>query len=371
MIASAYIKGGNIHLYNEQKSFSNIGGLAYELGKPLLNFLCYEQEQFDDGFNIIASVFDDEYAHVGAKEPEFVVGLNEVITGQQQQGEVYLFFYNQILMDFIYTFIDSPQTAIEQLAKKIPEAKNMLGWAKDFRWPSTQAPYPDKEKTLYRAVQDVVALLSDDFKLAQEATIYVVELLILLREEMGSSETSSMECLYIMEELLKENTGHFHFIENPFRVFYGMAGEPEVVLLFEIESVKDLLRFEFIKMIEHDIFVKKCKNCERFFIPRRRIDAEYCDRIWSDGPRKCSEIGATIRYEKKVASNPILDIHKKAYRRFNSRTRTGKMTQAEFLAWSEEAARKRDECLAGNLPFDEFVTWLEQGRVRKARTKNS
>lgn len=124
-------------------------------------------------------------------------------------------------------------------------------------------------------------------------------------------------------------------------------------------------------MIEHDIFIKKCKNCEKFFIPRRRIDAEYCDRLWGDGPRKCSEIGATMRYEKKVASNPILDIHKKAYRRFNSRTRTGKMTQAEFLAWSEEAARKRDECLAGNLPFDEFVAWLEQGRVRKARSKHS
>jgi len=240
MIASAYIKDGNIHLYNERGSFSNLGGLAYELGKPLLNFLCYEQAQSDDGFSVIASVFDDEYAHVGAREPEFIAGLNEVMADQQQQGEVYLFFYSQILIDFVYTFIDSPQEAIEQLVEKIPSAKGKLEWVKDFRWPTTSAPYPDKDKKLFRAVQEVVALLSADFELAQEATAYVVELLMILREEIDSAETSSMEYFFIMEELLKENTGHFHFIENPFRVFYGIADGPEIVLLFEIESIKDL-----------------------------------------------------------------------------------------------------------------------------------
>jgi len=39
------------------------------------------------------------------------------------------------------------------------------------------------------------------------------------------------------------------------------------------------------------------------------------------------------------------------------------------MQWSEEAAQKRDECLAGELPFDEFVIWLEQGRIRRGRNK--
>ena len=39
------------------------------------------------------------------------------------------------------------------------------------------------------------------------------------------------------------------------------------------------------------------------------------------------------------------------------------------MSWSDEAARKRDECLADELPFDEFVAWLEQGRIRKPRSK--
>ena len=55
------------------------------------------------------------------------------------------------------------------------------------------------------------------------------------------------------------------------------------------------------------------------------------------------------------------------YRRFNSRTRTKNITQAEFMAWSDEAAKKRDECLEDKLPFDEFIAWLGQGRIRKPR----
>jgi len=366
MIASVYIKDGNIHLYNEKDSFSGIGGIAYELGKPLLNFLCYEQEQFDDAFSITASAFDNEYAHWAAKSPEFKNSLNEVISDQQQRGEIYLSFYSQILMDFVFTFIDSPQVAIEKLSDKIPEARERLSWVWDISWPSKQ-PYPDKEKQLYRAALDVVALLSADLKQAQEATKYFIEALILIRQSIKAPKSSSMEYLYIMEELNMAHTEHYHFIEHPFRAFYGMTKDREIALLFEIDSVKSLLRFEFIKMIEHDIFIKKCKNCEQFFIPRRRIDTEYCDRIWGKGSRKCSEIGATLRYEKKIASSPILDAHKKAYRRFNSRTRTGNMTNEAFFAWTKEAATKRDECLAGELSFDEFVAWLEQGRVRKAR----
>jgi len=40
------------------------------------------------------------------------------------------------------------------------------------------------------------------------------------------------------------------------------------------------------------------------------------------------------------------------------------------MAWSDEASKKRDECLADKLTFDEYIAWLEQGRVRKPRNLN-
>lgn len=368
MIASVYVKDGNIHFYNEESSLSDIGGIAYELGRPLLDFVCYEPERFDEGFSIIASAFDNEFAHMGAREPEFIAGLKELM-GELQQKEVYLFFYQQMLMDFIFAFIDSPQQAIRQLDEIIPGASERLAWAINFEWP-TPPPgkvFADKEKRLCRAAMDAAGMMSENIREKQASMIHEVELLISFRETLGAPQKSPQEYLYWIEQYRMENTGCYFYLENPFRTFYGALPSKEIVQLYEMNSIDDLFLFEFVQMIEHDIFIKKCKNCERFFIPRRRADAEYCDRVYVDTHRKCSEIGATLRYERKVAGNPILEAHKKAYRRFNSRVRNKRMTQAEFMAWSDEAAKKRDACLAGDLPFDEFVAWLEQGRIRKSR----
>ncbi|NLB28814.1 MAG: hypothetical protein GX823_01085 [Clostridiales bacterium] len=366
MIASVYVKDGNIHFYNEGSSISGIGGIAYELGRPLLDFVCYEPERFDEGLSIIASAFGSEFAHAGAKEPEFIAGLKEMM-GELQKKEVYLSFYQQMLMGFVFDFIDAPQTAVMRLAEKVRGALERLAWTSEFAWPAASAPYPDKKKHLYRAATDAAALMSEDIRQKQASMTGEIELLLSFRETLGAPQKSPLEYLYWLEQYRMENTGYYFYLENPLRSFYGALPSHEIVQLYEIDTIDDLFRFEFVKMIEHDIFFKKCKNCERFFIPRRRADAEYCERIYADTKRRCSEIGATLRYERKVAENPILEAYSKAYKRFNSRARTKKMTQAEFLNWSEEARRKRDECLAGNLPFEEFIAWLEQGRIRKSR----
>ena len=131
MIASVYIKNGNIHLYNEGNSLSSIGGLAYELGKPLLDFICYESERFEEAFTFFAEAFGNEYAHMGAREPEFIASLKESVTEAQKQ-EIYVFFYYRMFFDFIYAFIDSPRKAIEELARHFPCAEEKLRWAMDF-----------------------------------------------------------------------------------------------------------------------------------------------------------------------------------------------------------------------------------------------
>jgi len=376
MIASVYIKNGNIHLFNEGGSLTKIGGIADELGKPLLNFVCYEPERFNDAFTAIASAFDDEYAHVGAKDPLFIASMEEALA-EMQRSEIYVYFYCQMFVEFIYEFIESPKHAILSLEDKLPGAKNKLNWVIDFEWPESYSPtvtavlFQDKEKRLYRAAMDVVELLSEHFNALRAFAVNEIEVLLHYRERIEVPVGRSIDYIDILDEYHMETVGGNFYLEKPFRVLYGRVDTQEVELLHEIQCIQDLFRFEFIKMIEYDIFIKKCKNCERFFIPKRRADTEYCDRIFGETSRKCSEVGATLRYEKKVAGNPILDAHKKAYRRLNSRTRNKKMTQTEFITWADEAAKKRDACLTGELNFDEFVAWLEQGRVRKGRSSTT
>ena len=222
MIVSVYIKDGNIHFYNENRQFSDIGGIVYELGRPLLDFVCYEHDRFDDAFAFYAEIFENEYAHIGAKEPAFISGLKESMT-EFQKREIYVYFYMQMLMEFIYAFIDSPRTAIEQLEEKIPGAIDRLRWTIDFEWPKSslfvQVRYADKEKRLYRAAKDVVELISEHLKQAHRALLTEIELLIHIREKVDIPINSPMEYLYMLEVYHQEYGGRYIYLDNPFRTF--------------------------------------------------------------------------------------------------------------------------------------------------------
>ena len=259
------------------------------------------------------------------------------------------------------------------LEEKIPGSIEKLSWTLDFEWPSSKSQLVevvhlvDKEKRLFRAAKDVIVVLHEHLCNFQKFVTHEIEVLIHYRKEIKVPDGRMIDYIDILDEYHMHKFDAEYYLEKPFKTFYGRTATKGVEQLYIIDTIEDLFRFEFIKMVEHEIFIKKCKNCERFFIPLRRVDAEYCNRIFGDTERRCNEIGAMLRYEKKVAENPVWEAYKKAYRRLNSRTRNKKMTQAEFLAWSDEAGRKRDECLADNLEFDDFVAWLEQGRVRKPR----
>ena len=322
MIASAYIKNGNICIYNERRlsSFSyNIGGITYELGRPLLDFVCYEKERIEEGFNKIVEKYEALDYHEQMFNSDFMGSITEIMTDLQKK-DIYTYFYTQGLLQAICLNSPARETANELL---------------------------------------------NDFNETQAFIIRQIELLFGLRKE--SIKNSPLEYLHNLERINKKDYGRHIYFKNPLSSLYNEVENSEIVELYEINSIQDLFRFEFIKMIENNVFIKKCKNCERFFIPRKRADVEYCERIFGDCGRKCSEIGATLRYEQKVAGNPILTAYKKAYRRLHSRVRSKKVTQSEFLKWSEEAGRKRDECLAGVLGFEEFSEWLDVGRVRRSR----
>ena len=270
MIASAYIKDGNIHIYNEQNSFTNIGGFAYRLGMPLLNFVCYEQERFDKAFSLIASAFEVNGAENGRYAPEFLEAVKESMTNFQT-SETYVYFYALELHNALY-------------AEELPHSP-----------------------------QEIVKQLSEDFRTMKEFVIDEIELLLKFREKFRKEEKeiSSLQYLYWLDDYREKANAKNFYLEIPFTAFYGAINPDEVVQLYKIHSILDLFRFEFIKMIENDVYIKKCKNCGHFFIPKRRADAEYCERKFGETGKKCSKVGAMHQYEKRVAGNPILEAHKK------------------------------------------------------------
>lgn len=72
-----------------------------------------------------------------------------------------------------------------------------------------------------------------------------------------------------------------------------------------------------------------------------------------------------VRMQNKIHNDPIFREYNKAYKRNNSRVRMGKMSQSDFLQWSDEARTLRDRCVAGEIEQAPFFEWLNKDRQYK------
>jgi hypothetical protein len=127
---------------------------------------------------------------------------------------------------------------------------------------------------------------------------------------------------------------------------------------YRCSSLEEMLYLEFEKMLELDLRIKKCKNCDRYFIFKGNYQTEYCDRVPDGETQNCQSISATAKYAQKVKDNPALAIFNKAYKRYHARVKVGTVTPDAFKKWKYEAVVMRDRCVNGEIPVPEFEQWI-------------
>ena len=143
------------------------------------------------------------------------------------------------------------------------------------------------------------------------------------------------------------------------------TGDCSVVQAAELDTVDDLLRYELFLLVTQGKGYKFCKNCGKPFIPDGRSDKLYCDRIMKGADKPCSEIGANLTEQRKITQNPIWKAYRTAYQRLHKRLELGYMQEEEYAAWKDEAAQKRDLCLAGKLSEEEYLDWINRTSRRR------
>jgi hypothetical protein len=63
--------------------------------------------------------------------------------------------------------------------------------------------------------------------------------------------------------------------------------------------------------------------------------------------------------EKKKADTPALKAYSKEYKRRFAWIKYGKISKEAFYEWSEEARKKRDLCVNGDITLEKFKAWLK------------
>lgn len=190
-------------------------------------------------------------------------------------------------------------------------------------------------------------------------------------------DNTSLQKLYLLESQKKFSSNYINTNFNVHLMPVGIHGNShhsivekivlenmEVKEVYDLNSIHDWYRYEFISLVKGNVLFKKCQCCGNFFIPTKRSDSEYCDRMNPEYGKSCKEVGAAVTFAKRHENDEIHRAYTKAYRRMDSRKRTHYISKNEFNKWSTNAREKRTLCENGEITLEEFQAWLDESRCR-------
>ncbi|MBQ8541665.1 MAG: hypothetical protein IJ435_09365 [Clostridia bacterium] len=134
------------------------------------------------------------------------------------------------------------------------------------------------------------------------------------------------------------------------------------ITVYPLETIDDVIRFDIMLMLVNKIKLKPCKCCGEYFIPRGRVNSEYCERIMSGETKPCSEIGAIKTFDIVHKDDAIHKAYITAYRRMDSRQRAKLITKEEFKEFGKLARAERKKCYNGEITLEQFQAWLDEFR---------
>lgn len=97
------------------------------------------------------------------------------------------------------------------------------------------------------------------------------------------------------------------------------------------DSIIKFLRQTVQSLIHDEMSLRKCKNCDRYFIVRYSSLAEYCLRKVEGTNATCQEYASKKTYKKKQAANPLYQVFTTYYNRIYGRIRRGTLDKDSTL----------------------------------------
>jgi len=115
--------------------------------------------------------------------------------------------------------------------------------------------------------------------------------------------------------------------------------------VFLVSKVRDFFALMGVFTIKGDKPIRRCKNCNKYFIPASKKDEIYC--------LSCRDVS----YDKKIREDEILSSYRKIYKTQSARkSRNSHRPQIneKFEHWKRMAICKRNDCKAGLITLAEM-----------------
>ena len=135
-----------------------------------------------------------------------------------------------------------------------------------------------------------------------------------------------------------------------------------VISVYSCDSIEDACLASIFHFLKLGLAIKVCANCGKYFVPLRRSDAVYCDRLSPFRPyRTCKEDGSQRTFEEKLKNNKIEMFRRAIYQAKLMRVRRNPEIASykeNFEKWKADVARWKRDIKKGRRTSDEFAQWL-------------
>lgn len=218
------------------------------------------------------------------------------------------------------------------------------------------------------AYHTAVAKITDFINMVyrtQERFSHIVDTCLLYdAEPVGTKPVDKLK-EYGLEKFNKQiipllSNSHSRF--PPLSLTYEFAAKDDHTTLlpcYDFVSLPQYIYHEFMKLVSANLYLRRCKNCGKYFVIYGERILEYCNNIPPDGAKPCSAIGPTRIYNQKVKEDPILEVYTRAYKKYVARKRAGSISEKEFKAWTVKARRLRETAYKMKISPEVFSGWMQ------------
>lgn len=373
---------------------------------PLGNIIINVLENKDKLFNIINKYIEiiSNYDFGNNEIKEQIVVYSKLVQFQEELSTIKYFDIINIPVQYCKKFIQQySQYTIEKeylknIEENIYELKKMAPPSKSFTIDSIFEQMKLNQETKVKNIisfQDLVIRELNIF--INSILLFSLNLDILLGKI--TLEPDNITSLKALHELNNGNNFYKCNCISKFALFYNNnlyiddtidksikiqkipISNLKVIELYQFTNIIELLNLSLVRIIDNNITIKKCKNCENYFIPQNRTDEIYCDRISPQNSNKtCKEYGAKKTYRDEIKSTPIKYEHNKTSQFFRMRinrantnnTKDKEMYQKKFNTYKENYQKKKEQYQSGKLKEKDFVEWIikQKEGVKNGSTRN-
>ena len=347
-LAYGFIEDGNLHSLIKWPFMEEVS-VFQPVGKSLVDFIRFDRDFMTSVFEILlvrymqAKEHKNDYNFIAAVLWE--VAMKHRLIGSNNYLTVYVLSYIHLLLE---GEVD-PRILVGEKADVLTKYIQRL----DLGDPQDDSIFAKQELT--RLYMDLI----EERQLNVEATLSLV------LEQREIDGLTPIQRYYELEQTDEEFRKYWH---SDFVMKLGKKADGYDVQHFAVlENIDDMLRFELVQTLVQGIGFRRCKNCGMLFVPSGRSDTLYCDFVADGEEYSCRKIGANRQAKKKVAEDPVLQEHRRAYQRLNKRKELGYMEEAVFDVWSEEATTRRKQYVAGKLTAEAFKAWLDETSLQERK----